>query len=291
MKHNDYPEIAEIVETVADFFYPGTNTLMQYNDFIQRYNCNISEEKYVDARYTLKLAVQKLKLPETKLKVVQLPSRPTLISIALTTAKGCSNYYKYLVKKDTLKNKIYLRDEKWHNELNCRFSVNFWDRARALVAKIDFDNQLRWLQYQIVRNSLQTNVIVSHFLPNVTKACTYCRNPESEELISHLYWVCPYVANFLTEAFQFIRTLGFEINPTRNQFIFGNPDHLAYTPNNFIFLVLKKYIWREKFKSATLNLVGFRSLFKKYISDLKYMLKYRDLLDQWNEWNEVFDLI
>ena len=158
-----------------------------------------------------------------------------------------------------------------------------------MVAKIDFDNQLRWLQYQIVRNSLQTNVIVSHFIQNVSKTCSYCGNDGADELISHLYWSCPYVANFLKDVFSFLNDLGIEINQTRNNFLFGDPDHLAYSPKNFIFLILKKYIWREKFRTVTLSLVGFKSLLKKYIYDLVYMLQYRNIVDNVNEWNEMLD--
>ena len=161
--------------------------------------------------------------------------------------------------------------------------------ARVMVSKINFDNQLRWFQFQIVRNSLQTNVIVSHFILNISKTCSYCRADDSEELISHLFWFCPYVANFLRDVFSFFSDLGIELNPTRNHFLFWDPDHLAYSLKNFIFLILKKYIWREKFRVATLSLVGYKTMLKKYIYDLVYMLKYREIPDKVNEWNEMLD--
>ena len=89
--------------------------------------------------------------------------------------------------------------------------------------------------------------------------------------------------------FSFFSDLGIELNPTRNHFLFGDPDHLAYSLKNFIFLILKKYIWREKFRVATLSLVGYKTMLKKYIYDLVYMLKYREIPDKVNEWNEMLD--
>ena len=291
IKYNDFPEIAHKIETVADFFYPSTNNIMQYNDFCARYNCVISEEKFIDIRYAITLAIQKLKFPHFKLNFAQSPQRPILIAIAMSTKKGCSPYCKLLSKKSELNNKIHLREAKWHTELGSTFSVNFWDKTRNLCAKIDFDNQLKWLHYQIARNSLQTNFIVNHFKPNVSKYCTYCKDPNSDELVSHLFWLCPYVSQFLTEIFNFIGNSGLEITPTREQFLFGFQNIQPYSPKNYICLVLKKYIWRTKFKSAILSLVGFKSQLKSYLCDLKYVFKFRNVPNQFNEWNNLYNAL
>ena len=149
---------------------------MSYEDFIERYDSNISLEKYIDIRYVITRTFQILKLPQSRLCHAQYPLKPTLVDIATSIKKGCSIYYKFLNKKATLNNKMYIREEKWHNELGTVFSLDFWNQARTLCSKIDFDNQLKWLQFQIVRNCLQTNYIVNHFKPNVPKFCTFCQD-------------------------------------------------------------------------------------------------------------------
>ena len=184
---------------------------------------------------------------------------------------------------------MYLREQKWHTELGTIFSVDFWDGARALCSKIDFDNQLKWLQYQIVRNSLQTNFIVSHFKPNISKQCSYCLDPDSYEVISHLFWFCPYITNFIRNIIIFLNDTGLEFNPTKEQFLFGFLDLKSYAPGNFIGLVLKKYIWRSKFCSANLSVVGFKALLKDYLYDLKYYFEFKNMHDLFNEWNPLFD--
>ena len=230
------------------------------------------------------MALQKLKLPFARLNVVQYPQKPTLIDIALSTVKGCSFYSKLLNKKSILCNKIVKREAKWHTELGSTFSIDFWIKARHFCTKIDFDNQLRWLQHQIVRNSLQTNYVVSHFRPNVSKLCTFCQHQDSLELVSHIFWFCTITGNFIKSVFEHISNLGLPYMPTKTEFLFGYQNAWPYSPKNFISLVLKKYIWKSKFKNATVTLVSFNSLLKIYLCDLKYMFEFKNMPDQFNEW-------
>ena len=93
--------------------------------------------------------------------------KPLLIETALAIKKGCSFYYILLMQKRYLNNKIWIREQKWHLELNKVICTDTWDKIRKLCASIQCDNPIKWLQHQIVRNSLQTNVIVSKFVANV----------------------------------------------------------------------------------------------------------------------------
>ena len=133
---------------------------MDYETFKRHYEVEISEIKYIDIRYVIKLAFQKLNFPLMKLPLIFYPLKPTLISVALSTKKGCGAYGKILCKKRCIHNKIGLRDEKWHQELQEVHSITFWDKIRHLNSTVVSDNNMKWLQYQINRNCLQTNFIV-----------------------------------------------------------------------------------------------------------------------------------
>ena len=50
LKPRDFPEIDPNV-TVAHFLHPGTNELMDWEDFCVRYNSRISQIKFTDIRY------------------------------------------------------------------------------------------------------------------------------------------------------------------------------------------------------------------------------------------------
>ena len=84
----DFPELNTKVSIMADFFYPGTKVLMEWNDFCTRYNVLISNEKFIDIRHCLKVALQKLNLPLNRLLCVQYPVKPLLIDIATFCNKG-----------------------------------------------------------------------------------------------------------------------------------------------------------------------------------------------------------
>ena len=181
-----------------------------------------------------------------------------------------------------MENKIGKRDEKWHLELETVLSVNFWDKARQLNSTINFDNPGKWLQYQIIRNSLQTNYIVSHFIRNVSPLCEYC-GLENEK-ISHLYWFCRNVRTFLNESFQYIRSTGTDYEPTKLEFLFGFPSESFGHPKNYLSLLIKKYIWKSKFKNAILNIVGLKNHLKMNLCELKIIYDIKEEAIKFNEW-------
>ena len=289
IRERDFPELAGIVSTLSDFYYPGTNQIMQWAEFCERYRCNISEEKFIDIRYVLKLSIQKLKISSNRLYCANFPQKPFLIDLAFSTNKGCSSYYKIIREKQILSNKIYKREDKWHEELGSHFSVTFWNNSRRLCANINFDNKLKWIQFQINRNSLQTNYIVSHFKQNVSKQCQYCL--ERDELVSHLFWSCHIVKIFLNEVISYFATINFEYTPSKTQMLFGFHDLPFSHPKNYISLIIKRYIWITKFKTCQLNINGFKGLLKTYVVDLKYIFETKKEASKFIEWNTINDAL
>ena len=259
---------------------------MSFEAFKDSVEVEIDEIKYIDIRYIIKLAFQKLRLAESRLSKVFYPLIPTLINIALSTKRGCGAYYKILSRKRCIENKIAIRDEKWHIELQSVYSLNFWEKIRALNASIDIDNPCKWLQYQIIRNSLQTNYIVSHFIRNKSPLCQYCTL--SNEKISHLYWFCSYVKNFLTNAFQYITNTGLIYAPTKLEFLFGVTNETFDHPINYLSLLIKKYIWKIKFKNAILNIVGLKNHLKLYLRDLKNIYEKKEKASKFIAWIPLY---
>ena len=290
IQYRDFPELKNVIFTVSDFFYPQTNNMMNIDDLRDRYSLDIEDNKYIDICYIITLALQKIGFPRHKLIVAEYPLKPLLIDVALAIKKGCSVYYKILMEKNHLKNKNATREEKWHLELNKIISVFTWDKIRKLYASINHDNPAKWLQHQIVRNSLQTNVIVSHFKANVVPECDFCHfEPEK---ISHLFWHCRIVSNFLNEVSNTIKNTGIQFAPTREQFLFGYIDQAYFTPPNILVLHLKKYIWNTKFKSSNiLSLVGFKNYFRIVLKDLKKIYELKDKSAMFNVWNDFHVLL
>ena len=114
------------------------------------------------------------------------------------------------------------------------------------------------------------------------------QNLDSNELISHIFWLCPIIAQFISEIVAFINNQDIEFNPTKTELLFGYKNVQTYSIKNFIPLVLKKYIWRSKFKTATVTLVGFKAQLKSYLIDLKYMFDFKNVSSLFDEWNTLF---
>ena len=282
-----FPQIAGSISTLSDFFYPCSNVVMNKEDFCIRYGLEIEENDFIELRYIISLALQKLKIVNQRIIPAFRPFKPLLIDISLSTKKGCSAYYKILMKSKIMSNKIAVREQKWHTELNSTFSIFFWEKARKLCASIKYENPLKWLQFQIIRNSLQTNLIVSHFIANIGPECYYCQL--SNEQISHLFWLCPIVSRFLEEVFDLITEYGILFRPTKLQFLFGYLEEAYSTPRNYLTLFVKKFIWNCKFKSdGGLSIVGFKSFLVYILGDIKKMYEITNKPAYFDEWNDLF---
>ena len=77
------------------------------------------------------------------------------------------------------------------------------------------DDTGKWFGIRYTQSKL------SHFIPNVSAICSYCENQYSFENISHLFWSCSRVSEFLVEVFTLISTTGIVFAPTKRQFLFG----------------------------------------------------------------------
>ena len=281
-----FPEIIGKVSTLSDFCLPGSNILMDWNQFCEHWGCDISQEKLTDIRYIIKLSIQKLKISNNRLNGANRPMRPFLIDLALSANSGCSLYYKWLRKKAILSNKLEKRENKWHKELGTVYSLDFWNSSRKHCASINIDNKLLWLQFQIVRNSLQTNYIVSHFNGNVSPLCEYCL--QSNELVSHLFWLCFFVQQFLREVTDYLQQFGFLFTPSKTEMLFGFHNLDFIHPKNYISLIFKRYVWVTKFRNCQLNLNGFIKFLKTYVIDLKYIFELKKDAHKKLEWNAIF---
>ena len=136
IKPSTFATIARVAHTVGDFYKLGENTLMSHADFQIRHNVAVEAEDLVELRFIISTAVRSLGIQEEELTAQQLPNQPLLFSIATSCKKGCSKFYKILSQKAILNNKIHVRENSWHNEINAILSLDFWKNSYKLVTNI-----------------------------------------------------------------------------------------------------------------------------------------------------------
>lgn len=115
--------------------------------------------------------------------------------------------------------------------------------------------------------------------------------PDSIELISHLFWHCHKVQTFLQEVKRGLQGLGIEYSLNMLQFLFGVHDRAWYDPQNIITFLLKKYIWSSKFKQLSISFIGFKHTLRMYSLDLSQILLKRNNVECSEIWNAIYTLL
>ena len=186
------------------------------------------------------------------------------------------------------------RENKWHNELNCIYGVEFWNKVYSLTASIKNDNKMKYLQFQINRNSLFTNYKVSKFKANVSPYCTFCMGAQGGnnmhlELVSHLFYDCVFVQNLWQEIKDWLNTFNFEISLDKKTIIFGIQDKNMSTIPNYIILCSKYFIWKVKFQSQRPTFSNFLKFLKNKLEDLKNACLYEDKNCKFEPWLVIYN--
>ena len=166
-------------------------------------------------------------------------------------------------------------------------SVEFWSRVYSLVAGLKHENKIKWLQYQINRSSLFTNVKVHKFKPYISPQCSYCSN--HPELIEHLFYSCEKVAQFWDEVRSWLATLQINLPYNQKQILFGINNETCFSLKNGLILYVKYFIWTSKFQAKQLSLNIFQTFLQYKLKEKRDAHEYCDNMQNFQPWNIVFD--
>ena len=262
-----FETLVQHIQIIGHLFKHGTNVMMSRQELEQTYNLVVEEESYVELRYIINSAFIKLNMKVQDIPTVLYPMQTLLVNTANLTTKGCNRYYNLLRIAKPSKNTLLIRQTKWHEELGLNYSTDFWGKTYQALPLIKYDNRLKWLQFQIVRNCLFTNYRVSKFKPDISPLCSYCK--VENEIISHLYFLCPVTFTFLKQAQAYFQELGVSITLNISTILFGNKTEKFNSLDNQIILWLKSFIWSNKFKHSHLSITVFKEVFKNRLQEVK----------------------
>ena len=182
---------------------------------------------------------------------------------------------------------------KWHNELSCTYGTDFWDRTYQLTKGIKHENKMKWLQFQINRNSLFTNVKVCKFDSSVSALCCFCSDLDPpgnhRETISHLFYDCDIVLTLLLDVRAWLETCETFLPLDRNKILFGLHTDSANSVINYVILSLKYFIWVKKQQSQTPTLTTFKPFLKCKLDDLKDTYNYQNKDNLFCHWTVIYD--
>ena len=127
--------------------------------------------------------------------------------------------------------------------LNLEANDDTWRVLFKGSLKIVTDNYLRWFQYKILYNILDTNDYLFKIKVSDINLCRLCK--EYPETTVHLFVQCPQVISLWNNIVQWIKSrLHIPIGFTKARKILGYEHYdQHFWPLNFLLLIFRKYIF------------------------------------------------
>ena len=266
-----YNNIAENIVTIADTLCLADNRInFKSDEELSKPNqidhAKLAGFRMIISRYLLDVGIKIG--TETDHNLIAQPRIPLIVKLITMSNKGCSVWTR-LIKSTFGRGGVTEMEQKQEQRLGIILGVNYWDSCYFLTKKINFNNRIKWLQYQITRGVLQVNRVVSIYKDDVGPECTFCNN--SVETIKHLFFECDISKNFLQQCINKIAEYGHYINFDEIQpyeFLFIQRRRLRCYKTFFFFLHIKYFIWIARCKKFIPTVDGFESYFKKEIDIL-----------------------
>ena len=189
--------------------------------------------------------------------------------IATTQMQGCNKWKKRFTQKFSKKINTENIERKHNENLNLTLTSNDFARIYRNMKTLNYDNKLKFFQFTINRNTIKTNYIVNKFKPEVNPECSFCHN--ADEKLNHLFWECPQTSNFIFRCTQFLYASYDGANDiiskmNKQNFIFGIPTEGFNDINNYLFMLMKKFIWNKRCFNKIPTLADFKKFLKTEVT-------------------------
>ena len=215
--------------------------------------------------------------------------RPTLtFSILIKKDRGCQTFYRILMGKKVCHNQNNF-EGKWHNELNRILDVKTWDKILSGIGKINFHNDLKWLQLRITRRILHTNVILSKYNANILNSCDFCS--KDTETISHFFFTCQKVQGLYSDFGKLLLDHNIVLNIDIKSAIFGFYNKPPMSMDNLVLLFIRGFLWNAKYKKVTPSLKYLKCYLVCCIKNLKHVYMNIGKENYFDEWQPIYDTL
>ena len=195
--------------------------------------------------------------------------------------------YKSIVKSLTVPPKAIA---KWNREFN--LDPGLWNTIFQIPFSSLRDSKLKYFQFRFLHRILGTNKLLFLMKQRADASCTFCN--QHEETLSHLFWDCELVSNFILDVEQ--RVLGQQFSLSKQDLFFGY-NFCQNHPYNFLIFNIKYFIYRKRMSQETPNCVEFLHNFKFLLQVEKRLsststhhpIKFESLRNAFNFCNTLFD--
>ena len=163
-------------------------------------------------------------------------------------------------------------EAKWANILEIDIPESDWSKYYLNNHHSTVKVSLRDFQYQILTRIIPTNRFLAKCKLTPSDKCWFCK--ESIETIEHLFWLCPVVKTFWFQLLEILNT-NVEIRSFLNDknVLLGVTEGENKDSLNFLFTVVKKYIYITKCNENLLSVISCKGLLKYHFTMEQYAIK------------------
>ena len=267
LKRCNFGNESHVLEQVADFF-ESEGQLYNLAEINAKYGTSMTNAQLSNIQHAITSGLASLNLNIGKCTWHQEPRQSILIQIACRNKKGCRGFYNTFRARANQHGDLSKCENKWHTQLNCNLSVNFWDQVWRLHASIKYNNPFKWIQCQILRNSIYTNNRVSKFKRTVSDQCDFCHDHIENALT--LFWLCQVTQQFWGQVKLYLADFTINVPVSRLEILFGVAGESYDSKTNTAIMIGKRVIWASKHKKTLPSLTMFKKSLKDYLLLLKY---------------------
>lgn len=217
---------------------------------------------------------------ETKYSVVS--SKP--VKLLLKDKKGCRKIYETLIKSENS------TQDRWQRDLG---EISKEERSKYNEALNDIKEvKLKDFQFKINNKILATNSFLCKINKIDNNKCSFCE--QEPETIKHLFVDCPKVKEFWESVKCWLQTHGnLNLNITDKALIFAWQKEKSLI--NQVIIIAKYYIYKTKFTSKRLSILGFQLLLKRKFKNEQYIARinnnYNKFLGKWSSLFHVLNVV
>ena len=249
--------ISDLIDQSGNFF--------EYNYVTQVLRINTNFLKFYGLLQSIINLKQHVGIVNTGKNITR-PFIPTTVRLLTLDKKGSKRFYNILIQ-NTCKP---ISQIKWQTELNLQDSFK-WQTVYTIINKITKDTNLKWFQLRIQHRILATNTFLTKIGIKQDNKCTFCKN--AQETLIHLFYDCEIINCFWQNLADWLKnncTHIVDLQLSKTDIIWGVINkQRGDLVINFIILLGKKFIYKNKYDNTIPNLQNFKYFFKFHYNSEK----------------------
>ena len=207
-----------------------------------------------------------------------------LYSVIKKQAKPTAYAYNNLIINRTMLGK---KCEKWEEELDCDILFSDYADTFQRIKAITKIAKFRSFQYQLNHRALVTNCHLHKWKLRDSELCSFCG--QYKETLSHLFVFCEKIQPLWLQFENFVKLFNSdEMDISTTNILWSCLVHKKGHVINFMSLVLKQYIYRQRCMKSPLNFCEFKQLLYKIRNVEKYEAMKENTLKAFeSKWNKT----